>query len=1122
MRKLLVTIAAVLVLFVQSFAQADNRALSTKIADLLAMLPAQNQEQLDKSMQSITALGSNGLDEMLAMLTAPGKSDNTSLEYAIAGYAFYLTGNGREAERKQAVAAYCKALDAHENKFNKDFFIRQLQIFGKDDAVGCIQKYIGDEFLAGPSARALAMIGTASADNAINSALASATGANRLSLIEALGYARYKGAGAAISSSLAKAGIDERKVSLYALARIADPASLPVLESAAKAAGYGYDEAGSTTAFLMYLRQLAATGNTSLASAQARKLAALPQTSKNIQTRTAGLKLYTDLNGAKAIPALQSAMKDGDAEYRAAALKFAAPFSSKAVDQQWVSTLKTASPAAQAQILQALATTGNKSLVPSIQSYLKSANQDIRLGAIEAVGRLGQQDALPSLLGILKTGNSQDVAAVKSSLLRIKGDQFNSILTNSLDKVPAAGKVALTEVLAARGASEASSKIFAAVADTDTAVHRAAVNALAQVAGPADADKLYELLSSSSAKDVPAVQKAIVNATAGGSAADRTTSVLSKMNSASADKQPLFYGVLSAIGGTAALSAIEKGFYTGDAQAKKAAIAALSTTNSKQSAETLLKMARQSGTADVLTAYLDVVGKTSLPGSQKVLMLRDAMELAKSDDQRKRILEMAGRTRTFEALVFAGNYIDNAALQQEAAMAVMNSGLSNNEFTGEMVRSLLTKAMGIIKGQDSDYQRQAIKKRLDEMPAGTGFVPMFNGKDLTGWKGLVENPIKRSQMDATTLAAAQKKADEAMRTGWIVKDGLLIFTGHGENLCTEKLYGDFDMYVDWKITKDGDAGIYLRGTPQVQIWDTSRTDAGAQVGSGGLYNNQKNPSKPLAMADNGIGEWNTFHITMRGDKVTVYENGVLVVDNVPLENYWDRNMPIFAREQIELQAHGTYVAYRNLYIKELPGSQPFVLSDQEKSEGFQVLFDGANLDKWTGNKVDYVIDHNELLIDPKEGSHGNLYTKDEFGDFVYRFEFQLTPGANNGIGIRAPLEGDAAYVGMEIQVLDNEADIYKNLKPYQYHGSVYGVIPAKRGFLKPTGEWNVEEIYAKGSKIRVTLNGTVILDGDIAEASKNGTADHNEHPGLKNQKGHIGFLGHGSVVRFRNIRIKTL
>jgi len=156
------------------------------------------------------------------------------------------------------------------------------------------------------------------------------------------------------------------------------------------------------------------------------------------------------------------------------------------------------------------------------------------------------------------------------------------------------------------------------------------------------------------------------------------------------------------------------------------------------------------------------------------------------------------------------------------------------------------------------------------------------------------------------------------------------------------------------------------------------------------------------------------------------------------------------------------------------------------------------------------------------GSHGNLYTKNEYSDFIYRFEFKLTPGANNGLGIRAPLTGDAAYVGMELQILDNEADMYKDLKPYQYHGSVYGTIPAKRGFLKPVGEWNYEEVIVKGPKIQVILNGTVIMDGDITEARKNGAADHLAHPGLLRDTGHIGYLGHGSELWIRNVRVKSL
>lgn len=200
----------------------------------------------------------------------------------------------------------------------------------------------------------------------------------------------------------------------------------------------------------------------------------------------------------------------------------------------------------------------------------------------------------------------------------------------------------------------------------------------------------------------------------------------------------------------------------------------------------------------------------------------------------------------------------------------------------------------------------------------------------------------------------------------------------------------------------------------------------------------------------------------------------------------------------------------------------FELSAEEKAEGFKVLFDGKDLSLWTGNTTDYAVEDDELVIYPSRGGKGDLFTKEEFDDFVFRFEFQLTPGANNGLGIRAPLEGTAAYEGIELQILDNDADIYKKLEPYQYHGSVYGVIPAKRGYLKPVGEWNYQEVYVQGNQIKVILNGQVILDGNIGDAIKNGTMDGREHPGLSRRSGHIGFLGHGSVVRFRNIRVKEL
>jgi hypothetical protein len=506
--------------------------------------------------------------------------------------------------------------------------------------------------------------------------------------------------------------------------------------------------------------------------------------------------------------------------------------------------------------------------------------------------------------------------------------------------------------------------------------------------------------------------------------------------------------------------------------------------------------------------------------AQQLLDLQDQMAAAKNPVQQRNILSKADHLDGLGTLMFAGSFLEDKNLQKQAAVIAARIALKNKSIAGKAVRDVLEKALPLISGTDSAILVNQLRTHLHAMPYDHGFVSLFNGKDLSGWKGLVGNPVSRSKMSEQELLLAEAAANTKAQQDWVVKDGLLIFTGHGDNLCTVKKYGDFEMYVDWKITEKGDAGIYLRGSPQVQIWDTSRREVGAQVGSGGLYNNQKNQSKPLSVADNKIGEWNTFHITMIGDKVSVELNGVLVTDNVVLENYWDRKIPIFIKEQIELQAHGTYVAYRNIYVREIPGNLVSALSEEEKQQGFDMLFDGTNLDKWIGNKTGYLVENGTMVVNPAGGSGGNLYTAKEYGDFEYRFEFQLTPGANNGLGIRTPTEGDAAYVGMELQILDNEADMYKNLQAYQYHGSVYGVIPARRGFLKPIGEWNEEVVIAKGSKIKVILNGQVIMDGDIKEASKNGTADHREHPGLHNPKGHIGFLGHGSVVRFRNIRVK--
>ncbi len=317
----------------------------------------------------------------------------------------------------------------------------------------------------------------------------------------------------------------------------------------------------------------------------------------------------------------------------------------------------------------------------------------------------------------------------------------------------------------------------------------------------------------------------------------------------------------------------------------------------------------------ILLLCTSLRAQTTTPENH-LIALRHQMEQATDVKQQRQIINEIGQTGTFVAMTTLGQSLDDAALQRQAARAIADIALAHPDYDGYLTRHLLGRALPFVGGK----QRKAIYAYLAKEPV-EGFVSHFNGRDLTGWKGLVEDPIAREKMTPLQLAEKQVAADARMRDDWRVEDGLLCYVGTGyDNICTVEQFADFEMLVDWRLDptgKEPDAGIYLRGTPQVQIWDIARTNVGAQVGSGGLYNNQKNRSTPLVVADNKLGEWNSFYIRMQGERVTVRLNGILVVDNVPLENYWDRSRPIFPTEQIELQAHGSKVYYRDIYIRRL-------------------------------------------------------------------------------------------------------------------------------------------------------------------------------------------------------------
>jgi hypothetical protein len=415
-----------------------------------------------------------------------------------------------------------------------------------------------------------------------------------------------------------------------------------------------------------------------------------------------------------------------------------------------------------------------------------------------------------------------------------------------------------------------------------------------------------------------------------------------------------------------------------------------------------------------------------------------------------------------------------------------------------------------------------------------GFTALFNGKDIEGWRGgNTVDPRKLAALPDEERTKQLDKMTASMKEHWHVDSSELVNDGSGDYASTPKDYGDFELYVDYKTVPLADSGIYLRGCPQVQIWDyteKAKFSMGADKGSGGLWNNSAgSPGKdPLVLADKPFGEWNTFHIIMVGSRVSVWLNDKLVVDHAILENHYDKKLPVPVRGPIELQTHvitgekhGGETRWRNIYVREIGSDEANKILSSHGADGFKSVWNGKDFDGWGGPVNEYEIKDGAITCQPKKG--GTIYAKQELTDFVARVEFKLPPAGNNGLAIRYPGEGDTAYVGMcEVQVLDDTSPSYAKLDVRQYCGSVYGMVAAHTGYLHPVGDWNFYEVTVKGPTIRVELNGTVITTADVSKITPDMFMANHAHPGKDRTSGYFGFAGHNDPVAFRNVLIKTL
>lgn len=1126
--KILIVSFSLLLISLASYPQ-DQRTTETKVADLLARLPANDNQFTDKLMVDMLLLGEPGIKQICDQIIPTGSGDDTRPRFAVASFSRFLSQKGKEVEKALWEKICISYATGQKDNGVKDFFMKQLQLIGGNASAEAMKVYLGSKEICEPALAVIVAVGGKTAETIMAESLKNKDLPCAAAVMNALAIMKSR---SAVDEYITwTSGIDVNiKASAYnALAQSGSPLAYPVLSNAAKDVSYIWELTGATASLLTYAKVIGQNGDIKTMDKICKLIISKCDDNHNIQNKTAALEIYVSFHDINAMPDLLKAAAHTNDKYRSAAMRISLGISGSEVVSRWITYFPKAIPAAKPEIITMLGIRGDEMALALVTSSLSDKDFNVRKEAAEAIVKISGNESINSLINYLLVFNSApDQEAAKSALMTVLGsDNMRFLMPVLREGSPAARKSAI-ELFSWNKDNIYFSEVLPFTSSADELIKSAAFKALAELAGPADQPKLIELLSKTEKPEYIAdIQNAI--AVAAGKISDpekRSLSILKAMES-NIQKEKII-PVLAKTGGSEALAVVLKEFENGNSGMRDVCFKTL-TGWRDYSASTALYEICASGNktfeGPAFEGYVRQIRSAGLPDEQKLLLFRKIMPFALSAERKNGILTELGKLNTYQSLYFVANYLDDPATSAAAAKAAMYIALptvsSRAGMYGDIVKEILIKATGKLAGQESEYDKEMINKYLAGMPADEGFNLMFNGKDLSGWQGLVENPVIRAKMKPADLAKKQIEADKKVAGNWSVKDDCIWFNGSGDNLCSIKEYEDFEMLVDWKISKAGDSGIYLRGSPQVQIWDTSRVESGAQVGSGGLYNNQKNRSKPLKVADNPVSDWNTFRIVMIGEKVSVWLNGELVVDNVTMENYWDRNIPIFPRGAIELQAHGTDLAFRDIYVREI-SEKEYNLTPEEKSEGFVALFNGRNLNNWVGNKDSYIAEDAMIVVKPNDGSGGNLYTEKEYADFVFRFEFQLTPAANNGLGIRAPLTGDAAYAGMELQILDDTAPVYANLQPYQYHGSVYGVIPARKGFQKPVGEWNFEEVTVKGTLITIVLNGTTIVDGDIAGPRDNGTMDHNDHPGLKNKTGHIGFLGHGSELKFKNIRIKDL
>ncbi|MDA1143017.1 MAG: DUF1080 domain-containing protein [Planctomycetota bacterium] len=1046
--------------------QTPAEQIKTLVAGFDGKLPQDRTKVLEEFVKG----GKPFVDELVGQIVKPGTGEDTSARFVLRYLSFHVMRDGSPGDERQTLlnAHLATINDATKDYEVKGFSLREIQFLGRDESVAPVATLLLQENLTEESTMCLLAlsknIGSEKVITPLRDALAKANDQQKPTFGRALGMLRDKQSLPALAEASKSEDSNTRLMALHALANIADPSSESILLDAA-ANEKGYNRQRATTWTLMYARNLAKADKGKASEVCHKLLKARPGPEDgHVQSST----LYTlyDIQGNESVDVLVNALDTKNTYVRIAVGKLLASIPDASVTAKVAARLKHEKPEIRTEVLDVLAWRGDAAAAPAISEAIKDTDEKVRLTAIHALSKTAKAEALPQLLALVKGTDPKAREAARQALAYLPGDQVGDRLAEAYktEEQPEVRKI-LIEMLHIKGGQSHTDTFFAAAEDKDGAVRSAAFKTLRSHATEAQVPQLLEILLKLDAGEQEQISHALVAATKQIEDPKRQTELILKRFSESKGKDRVsLLKVLGRLEGPDALTAVVTETKSEEADMQTEAVRVLS------------------GWQDnAALSHLFTVAKDAKDMIQHVLALRGYVRLVEQ-------YSMAVPLSNWKEVL--KNYKDPRSLP----------GAVSKPY------GALNAALKVAR---RDEEKSLIALRME--PLGGSTENAAKGKKVSF--GLVHKPHSPTvQLNDGNFLPADGRQEYLVGT---LGTDFEVTIDMGELVMLDE--------ITFRALQDTDGATFF--PRRVEFLVSGDGQDFESVAAIDLEENKDSRPQIKSISTPKLGEVLAQHIRVKAINIGTIpdwhqrkkQKAWIQSDELIVKLKESDKKPESAKpEAKKAEAKPTEQAkaeskpdepYQESYIDQ-DGTENCGIPDDE----FVALFDGKTLTGWQGNLTGHAAENGILVA-----TGGRLFTEKEYSDFVFKFEFKLPPGANNGLGIRTPVQGDPAYAGMELQILDNGSPQYARLQPYQYHGSIYGVSPAKRGLMKKPGEWNRQEVIAIGHHIRVILNGHTITDTYLDKVKP---MDKRPHAGMLNKKGYIGFLGYGARIEFKEIKIK--